>query len=158
MRLVWITGLLALALFAGLAWQLAPLEPGVLALQLAVTPRAFGEIVHRWSADDLLRYRSHLPLDFVLLTLYGSFGCLLARRSRIFIGAAPSLTRFATWALPAAAVCDAVENALHWWFTAAPRFGVPLLYAVSAGCSLLKWTLLMGFAVALALALQRAET
>ena len=47
MRLVWITGLLALALFAGLAWQLAPLEPGVLALQLAVTPRAFGEIVHR---------------------------------------------------------------------------------------------------------------
>ena len=158
MRLVWITGLLALAIFAGLAWQLAPLEPGVVALQLAFTPRGFGEIVHRWSADDLLRYRRHLPLDCVLLVLYGSFGYLLARRSRLFARAAPPLARFATWALPAAAVCDAVANAFHGWFTAAPRFGMPQLYALSAGCSLLKWVLLMGFAVAVALALWRAES
>ena len=158
MRLVWITGLLALAVFAGLAWHLAPLEPGVVALQLAFTPRGFGEIVHRWSADDLLRYRQHLPLDFVLLALYGSFGPLLVRRSRLFAGAASPLARFAAWALPAAAACDAVENGLHGWFTAAPRFGVPQLYALSAGCSLLKWALLMGFAVAVALALWRAES
>ena len=52
----------------------------------------------------------------------------------------------------------AVENGLHGWFTAAPRFGVPQLYAVSAGCSLLKWALMISFAVAMALALWRTES
>ena len=67
MRAVRASGLVALALFAALAAWLAPLEPGALALQFAATPRAFGEVVHRWSAQDLQRYRAHLPLDAVLL-------------------------------------------------------------------------------------------
>jgi len=78
MRTVWTSGLLALALLAGLAWYLSPLEPGVVALQFAFTPRAFGEIIHFWSPEDLLRYRRHLPVDFLLLAAYGSFG-LFAR-------------------------------------------------------------------------------
>ena len=154
---VWLTGAAALLLFAGLAWYLAPLEPGIVALQFAFTPRSFAVIVHAWPAEHLLRYRAHLPVDFVLLACYGSFGYLLASRSALF-ARYPAAGRIAAqWALPLAATFDAAENTLHWWLTAAPRFGVTLPYAVSATCSTLKWALLIGFGGAAAHALARAE-
>lgn len=157
MRAVWLAGLLAAALFAALAIYLAPLHPGVVALQFAWTPRSFGAIVHQWSADDLLRYRRHLPLDMGLLAAYGSFGWLLATRSRVFAAAAPGLGRAARWLLPLAALADAAENALHAWLTEAPRFGLHGVYALATGCSLLKWALIAAFALVLAWALQRED-
>lgn len=156
MRTVWIFGLIALALCAGLAWYLEPLNPGVLALQLALTPRAFGEIIHFWSPADLARYRAHLPIDFALLLAYGAFGYLFATRASVLDARAPSLRRFLKWLLPLAACFDALENVLHWWLTEVPRFGVPLVYAVSAGSSWLKWALIVGFLLLGAYALVRA--
>jgi hypothetical protein len=155
-RLVWFTGVAALLLFAGLAWYLAPLQPGVLALQLAFTPRAFAEVIHAWPPEHLLRYRSHLPVDFLLLASYGTFGYLLASRSGLFVQYPRSFRIAAAWALPLAAICDATENALHWWLTAMPRFGVVLPYFVSATSSTLKWALLFAFAIAVIHALTRA--
>jgi len=152
---VWISGLIALALFGGLAWYLRPLDPGVLALQLAWTPRAFGKIVHLWSATDLARYRSHLPVDFALLAAYGSFGYLVATQTGVFRGRGPWYRRLGTWLLPAAALFDALENAFHWWLTEVPRFGMPLVYAASAGCAWLKWLLIIGFLLLSAHALAR---
>lgn len=157
MRPVWICGLTALALCAGLAWYLEPLNPGVLALQLALTPRAFGEIIHLWSPADLARYRSHLPVDFALLLAYGAFGYLVATRASVFDARSPSFRRVLKWLLPLAAGFDALENALHWWLTEVPRFGVPAVYAVSAGASSLKWLLVLGFMLLSAYALLRAE-
>lgn len=157
MRAVWISGLTALALCAGLAWYLAPLDPGALALQFAFTPRAFGQIIHFWSPADLERYRSHLPVDYALLLAYGAFGYLCATRAHIFAAHAPSFRGVLKWLLPLAAFFDALENALHWWLTEVPRFGVPLLYAVSAGASSLKWLLALGFGLMCAYALFRAE-
>ncbi|MGZ3247774.1 MAG: hypothetical protein ACXU61_11940 [Croceibacterium sp.] len=157
MRLVWLTGIASLLLFSGLAWYLAPLEPGVLALQFAFTPRAFAQVVHAWPPEHLLRYRSHLPFDCLLLTCYGSFGYLLASRSRLFAGCTRSTRTAAALALPLAAVFDATENALHWWLTEVPRFGVVLPYVASAVCSTLKWALLVGFAIAVVHALVRDE-
>ena len=155
MRAVWLTGLAAAALLAVLAAYLSPLHPGAIALQFAWTPRGFGTIVHQWSADDLLRYRRHLALDMLLLAAYGSFGWLLATRSRLFDAAGPALRRAARWLLPLAALADAAENALHAWLTEVPRFGLHAVYALSTGCSLLKWMLIAAFALVLAWALLR---
>lgn len=145
MRAVWLSGLIAATLFAGLAWYLAPLEPGVVALQLAFTPKAFGEIVHLWSAEGVAHYRRHLPFDCLLLVAYGAFGYLLATRTAMLEGAGRFLRAAAAWALPLAATADAAENALHWWLTAEPRFGVPAAYALAAGCAAAKWLLIAGF-------------
>jgi hypothetical protein len=145
MRLVWITGLAALVLFAGMAWYLRALEPGVLALQLAYTPKSFGAIVHVWSADQLARYRNHIPVDYALLLAYGAFGWLLASRAAAFRSLPAPARHAARWSLPLAALFDATENAFHWWLTAMPRFGNPEIYLFTTACSLLKWALLVGF-------------
>jgi hypothetical protein len=157
MRSVWTSGLLAVALLAGLAWYLSPLEPGVVALQFAFTPSAFGEIIHFWSPEDLLRYRRHLPVDFLLLATYGAFGYLLVTRTSLFGSRSQPLRRAASWVLPVAALFDATENALHWWLTEVPRFGVPLVYAASASFSFLKWALIVGFGLLVAYALSRVD-
>lgn len=157
MRAVWLSGGAALVLFAGLARYLAPLHPSALALQLAFTPAAFGAIVHSWSAADLARYRAHLPWDYGLLVCYGAFGWLCATRTGVFaaLPLRPALATIGRWALPAAAVFDAAENTLHLWLTAAPRFGVPQLYAIAATCASAKWLGIVAFALLAVLALAR---
>lgn len=154
-RALWATGLGALALFAVLLVALAPLEPGVLALQMAYTPRRFGAIVHQWSPAQLMLYRAHLPFDGLLLLLYGSFGWLLAAHTRVLAPLPRRLQRLAAPWLPTAALCDAIENLLHGWLTEAPRFGAAGLYLWASGCSLLKWFLLAGYALLVAAALWR---
>jgi hypothetical protein len=155
-RAVWISGLAAALLLAGLAWTVAPLRPGALALQLAFTPAAFGAIVHSWSPADLARYRLHLWVDYALLAAYGAFGWLLATRTRLFARRAAAAGRAAGWALPLAAASDAAENTLHLWLTEAPRFGVPAVYAIAASCATAKWLLIVAFALAVAVALAKA--
>jgi hypothetical protein len=157
MLLVWLSGLSAAVLFAGIAWYLAPLKPGILALQMAFSPRRFGEVIHAWGPEHLERYRQHLPYDFALLLAYAVFGYMLATRTQVFASLPVVVARHAKWLLPLAAVCDAVEDMLHWWLTAAPRFGVPGVYAWSAGASLLKWVLLVGFGALVGYALAKAE-
>ena len=157
MFLVWLTGIAALVLFAGLAWYLAPLDPGVIALQFAFTPKAFASIVHAWPPEHLLRYRMHLPVDVILLVCYGSFGYLLASRSALFARRSPAARAAAAWALPLAAAFDAAEDALHWWLTEVPRFGATLPYALSAAWSSLKWALLLAYGIAVVYALARTE-
>ncbi len=155
MFLVWLTGIAALALFAGLAWYLAPLEPSVIALQFAFTPKAFASVIDAWPPEHWLRVRLHLPVDFLLLACYGSFGYLLAARSAHFARRSPAARAAAAWALPLAATFDAAENALHWWLTDVPRIAAALPYALSATCASLKWTLLLAYAIAVVHALAR---
>jgi len=154
---LWLTGGLSVVLVAGIAIHLAPLRPGVLALQLAFSPRGFGEIVHWWPPDHLARYRSHFPADFALLVCYGAFGWLLARRTGLFADRSAAWRAWAAWALPAAALCDAAENFLHLWLTAAPRFGVGWVYLASATASSLKWALLLAWALSLLYAVPRGR-
>lgn len=151
--IVWLTGGMAAALLAGTALYLAPLEPGVLTLQLAFSPRVFGQIVHLWPAEHLARYRSHFAADFALLACYGAFGWLLATRTALFASRPAVLRAWAKWALPLAATFDATENALHLWLTEAPRFGVAWAYTAAALAASLKWALLLAFAFAAACAL-----
>ncbi|MBM3391082.1 MAG: hypothetical protein FJY34_03795 [Betaproteobacteria bacterium] len=155
MRAAWGLGASALALFGAIVLYLAPLEPGVLQLQFALTPRAFGAVMHFWSPQDLARYRAHLPWDFLLLMLYAAFGWLFARRSPLFAHSTPAARAAAAWLLPAAAIFDAAENALHLWLTAAPRFDLAPLYALSALSAAAKWALLIAFSIVVLRALAR---
>jgi hypothetical protein len=148
-------GITALALFAGLALWLAPLDPGILQLQFAATPRAFAAIVHAWGPDGLARYRAHFAADFALLGCYAAFGWRVAQRTALFAALPMRGRRVAAWALPAAALADAAENTLHLWLTAAPRFGPAWPYAVAAASAAAKWLLLIGFVALLAWALAR---
>lgn len=152
MRETWAWGLAALLLAIGLAVVLQPLDPGVLKLQLAFTPRAFGEVVHAWPAEHLARYRAQLWVDFLLLGCYGRFGYLLATRWPVMRS-----IRSVAWWLPLAATFDAAENAWHLWLTEVPRFGVAWMYAAAGSCAALKWTLLLTFAGAVAWALVRGD-
>lgn len=155
MFIVWLTGSAALALFAGLAWQLAPLYPGIVLLEFAFTPRAFGTVIHAWPPEYLVRYRDFLAWNFLFLACYGAFGYFFASRSPLFSQTPSALRSFAVWALPFSAALGAVENALHLWLTAMPRFGMPLLYAFSGACAFAKWLALAAFIVALIHALLR---
>jgi hypothetical protein len=157
MRAVWASGVLAAGLFVGVFCYLSPLRPGVIALQFAWQPQTFGGIIHLWSDADLARYRSHLPLDFMVLLAYAVFGWLLATRTRVFLPLAPAARLFARMCLPLAAVFDAMENALHWWLTAVPRFDTPGTYMLSTTCSALKWALLIAFGALVLYAQARAE-
>lgn len=154
---VWLSGISALVLFAGIAWHLAPLQPGILALQLAFSPRAFAEVIHTWSADDLLRYRAHLPYDCLLLACYGWFGWLLVSRTGLFAAQPAALRPAAMWLLPLAATFDAMENAFHWWLTEVPRFGIAWAYGVSAACAAGKWLLILAFLLAVLYALDTGD-
>ena len=84
MRGVWLAGGAALALLCALGAYLAPLQPNILALQFAFTPRAFGEVVHQWTGEPLHRFRMHLVADYALLVSYGLFGYLLSTRTQVF--------------------------------------------------------------------------
>lgn len=155
--LLWTTGGGAVALFAGIAIWLAPLTPGALTLQLAFSPRAFGQIVHWWPPEHLARYRAHFAADFVLLACYGAFGWLLASRTRLFARGSAALRGWTAWALPLAALCNAVQDILHLWLTAAPRFGVPWVYPLAALAACAKWVLLAAWAGSAARALLKAD-
>lgn len=147
-----------LALLAGIGWYLAPLHPNVVVLQFAFTPQAFGEVIHRWPAEHLARYRAHLPADGLLLLAYAALGYQLAVRTVLFATVPAALRALAKWLLPVAAVFDAAENILHWWLTAAPRFGVDWPYQLAAACAALKWSLLFGFGLLTLYALARDRT
>ncbi len=157
MPLVWLSGLATALLAGAIAWYLAPLSPGVLALQFAFTPRAFGEVIHFWSPEQLQRFRAHLPADCLLLLSYGLFGYLLARRTAVFQALGAAGRRWATWALPLAAACDAVENAAHWWLSEVPRFAITWPYQLAAGSACAKWALLVAFGLTVVVALARDE-
>lgn len=154
---LWLSGACALALGAGIAWYLAPLQPGVFALQLAYSPRSFAAVIHAWSADDLLRYRAHLPYDCLLLVCYGWFGYLLAARTALFAAQPAALRILAMWSLPLAAAFDATENAFHWWLTEVPRFDIAWPYAVAAVCAAGKWLVLLVWLLLVLYALDRGE-
>lgn len=152
---IWLTGLATLILTASLIRYLVPLGTDVVALQLAFHPPNFGHIVHSWTPDELQRYRQHLPFAIALAACYGTFGYLFASCTAFFAGLGSLSRLVAKWSLPLAAISHAVANALHLWLTAAPRFGLHAVYATSAGLSLLKWAMLIGFGLVVVHALIR---
>lgn len=141
----WLCALAALALLLGMALWLAPLHPGILALQLSFSPAAFARVVHAWGPDGLARFRAHLPFDYAFLVIYAALGFLLVRRTALFRAAAPTTRGLAAALLPLAALCDLGENLLLAWLTAVPRFDAPSQHLAAALCASFKWLLLLSF-------------
>lgn len=142
MNLLWLIGLCNVLLFAGMAVLLAPLKPGILALQCSFTRESFRAVLAAWGDAGLRRYRAHLPVDGVFLLGYAAFGHLWASQ------AAPPAWAVVPgpWLLPAAAVFDALENLMHLHLARAQVSAAPGWYAFTGACSALKWVLVLLFA------------
>ena len=141
----WILLAPALALVVVTHWQLRALRPSFLATQFAWSRAGFDGIVARWSARQRAAYRLWQRADFVTLACYGAFGWLWAGAA----GHAPWLVGM----LPAAAMADALENVLHLRFTRPGAAPAPdALHRAAGFASALKFMLIAGFVVALALA------
>ena len=111
------TGLAVLLLFVGLAIHLLPLQPNILALQFAFNAEAFRAILAEWQPEGVALFRSHLPVDVVLLVAYGVFGYLFTTRTEVFAKYTPVWRLRISVFMPVAAVADAVEDILHWYLT-----------------------------------------
>lgn len=134
---------LACALVSLTNWQLRALRPSFLAPQFTYRRQAFDAIVAHWSATQLAVYRRLLRADYVTLGCYAAFGWLWVA------GSALGGPAWLAAALPAAAMFDAIENALHLRFT---RPGAPASadgWHLAAGlASALKFALIGAFAAA----------
>ena len=64
---IWTTGVAALLLFVGLAIYLLPLQPNIIALQFAFNADTFRAILAQWQPEGIALFRSHLPVDAVLM-------------------------------------------------------------------------------------------
>lgn len=156
MLLIWFLGLSALALFAGIAWHLSPLDPGIVALQFSFSRQSFQLILDAWRPEGRTLYRSHFTADFALLVCYGALGYLVAEKTQLFRRHS-AVRRLGAWLLPAAALSDALENVLHLRLIADGPETDPL-YAAAALFASLKWTVFSAFLVLVAGALVRRES
>lgn len=154
-RAAWILGLTSLTLLAALAAYLSPLQPDILALQFSFDQASFQAILAAWKPEGVLRYRSHLPIDYGLLLCYGAFGYVLASKTAIFTKFSPATEMLMRWVMPLAALCDGVENSLHWRFTSGVQQADSALYLVSGISSALKCVLLGAFLVSMLIALAK---
>jgi hypothetical protein len=148
LRAIWLTGLTALTLLAGLGLYLAPLKPDLVALQFAFSPERFGLILVQWGPEGVALFRSHLPIDGILLLCYGAFGYLLAMRTRIFSNQSKTTIRWLALLMPLAALADSGENLLHWLLTGSQAQMPTWVYALAGLCASLKWVGLVLFTVA----------
>jgi hypothetical protein len=130
-RLAWILGLNALALLGALVAYLAPLQPNILALQFSFDQASFQSVLASWQPMGVLRYRIHLPIDFGLLICYGAFGYVVTRNTLVFSGFSPLTRMLVCGSMPTAALCDAIENSLHWHLTSRAAHADSMLYPIA---------------------------
>ena len=150
MRTVWFLGLSAAALFVGIAVYLLPLTPSVVSLQLTFSEPAFLAVLHDWGSDGVARFRAHFVADYALLVCYGAFGFVFARRAGFLNGRSPMWRGVLTWALPSAALADAIENALHLYLSSAAPYVETALFPAAGVVAALKWLLLAVFLAGIA--------
>ncbi len=140
-----LSALLLLASHAHLMFMLAPLDPDILAIQFAFSPQAYWWIIELWGASGLALYRAHFAWDNFHPFVYGAFGYLMIARTRWFDGR--RLRRVAMLLLPVAGLFDLVENALQIFLLGQSHGVDSVLIPLSATCSLLKWGLIVMFAI-----------
>jgi hypothetical protein len=143
--LVWLLGSAAGLLLIALAMYLLPLQPNVVALQLTYGPAAFQAVLDTWGPVGVQLFRSHLLPDGALLICYGAFGYLLTVRTRLFESQTSMRKVYLAWLMPVAALCDAVENALHWHLTALSKSAGHFWYTLAGLSATLKFGLVFAF-------------
>lgn len=145
MYTTYFSGLASITLFLGLGWYLSPLQPNIIALQLTFTPSAFLAVLDAWQPQGVARFRTHLPVDGLLLLCYAGFGYLFVAQTAWTSGLSTHGRRIASALLPLAALFDAGENLLHWHLTAISGPAEPWLYLLAGCCAALKWIFVVMF-------------
>ena len=142
------TGIAALLLFIGLAVYLLPLQPNIVALQFAFNAEAFRAILGQWGPEGVALFRSHLPVDVVLLVAYGTFGYLLTTRTTVFASYTSLVRLRISVLMPVAAVADAMEDMLHWYLIGGHLGSAGLLVPIATAYSALKFAGIAMFGLA----------
>ena len=145
MKPVWALGMAIVGLFMGLGWYLQPLQPSIVALQFTFSPGAFQAVLDAWGPQGVQRFRTHLGFDGALLLCYGAFGYLLVRYSCLFKRVDTITRQISGWAMPGAAVLDAIENLLHLVLISEPATHAPALYLFAGVFATGKWLLIANF-------------
>lgn len=149
-RSPWLVGLAGVAVAVSqvhLARLVGAYRPNILFLQLSFSPERYWGILRAWGLEGLQAYRGHFAADWLHLCLYALFGYLLAHRGGLFVETENRASGRLAALLPLAALFDVAENLLQLRLLAGP-FGAPsALIPLSAACSLLKWGLVVVFAV-----------
>ena len=121
----------ALALFAGMLWLTAPLQPGVPALQLTFSREGFAGVLAGWTAaGEEWRFARHFWLDYPFALLYGLLGWRWRRHG------------LPAWLLLGAALADLLENTLHVWFLRAAGTAPDGAYLLAGWAAMVKFKLL----------------
>jgi hypothetical protein len=143
--MVWLSGALALGLFIAMVVHSSSLVPGIPALQLTFNEAAFKAILTQWGNDGITVFRTHLRIDFLVLTSYGSFGYLFVRYGALFQQLSKSVRQVASWVMPIAALLDAIENLLHLQLISDAAIHPPALYLTAGLVATGKWLLIADF-------------
>lgn len=146
MRRAYVFGFFALVLFIALGVYLSPLAPNILALQFTFTEPAFHAVLGKWQSSGIALYRSHFPVDFVLLALYGIFGFVFGKAFSAPRQVTEGNGQILAWSLPVAATADALENVLHLLLTDGQPNHTQALYAIAGVAASVKWLAFMAFA------------
>ena len=146
-RRLWLSGALALLLFAAMAIHSAPLSPSIPVIQFTYGEAAFKAVLAQWGPIGIERFRSHFFIDFPFLTSYAVFGYLLARHAVPADTPNNTARTFLTWALPLAAVLDAGENLLHLRFIADGAYPMAGAYLLAGVVATGKWALIAAFII-----------
>lgn len=144
-------GAAAAALFVAMGVYLRPLRPNIVRIQLTFSESAFRAVHETWSGEARRRFAAHFRVDDLFLVLYGLFGWLLAAEHA---AGHPSVSGAGAlaWLLPAAALCDAIENRLHRRFIAtAPGALAAQWFPLAGAAASAKWLAILAF-IALLLA------
>lgn len=142
-----IVGCFTALLFVAMVIQSAPLKPSIPMIHFTFSEASFNSILAQWGPTGVARFKWHFAIDFPFLISYGSFGYLLCKHTSLTLGL-PKLTKaLFTWALPFAAVMDAMENLLHLTFIYAGK-GIPAAFYFMAGTvATCKWAVIVAFVI-----------
>ncbi len=146
MRRAYVIGFFALVLFIALGFYLSPLKPSILALQFTFTEPAFHAVLGKWQPSGISLYRSHFPVDFVLLALYGILGFVFGKAFSASRQVTEGNAQILAWSLPVAATADAAENVMHLFLTESQPNQAQALYAIPGVAASVKWLAFIAFA------------
>jgi hypothetical protein len=134
-------------LFVAMVIHAAPFHPSIPRIQFSFSEVAFRSVLAQWQPAGVARFKRHFIIDFPFLLSYGFFGYLLCKQTSLAVGLSTSRKSLLTWALPFAAVLDAVENVLHLTFISVGK-GIPAsIYFMAGVASTFKWAVIVAFVI-----------
>lgn len=142
-----------LIVFSSMGAQPDASDPTVFDLQLAFSADRFVEVVEAWGPDVTNDFRAHLWIDCLFPVVYSvalasMLALLSVRDLKTRPGDQPPYWVLVMFALPfVGALCDLVENVLHWIALDDPLNPPGVLIVLASGAAAIKWTVL-GIALA----------